>query len=68
MQRNSNLYNASAILVEASKLLIEVDEENRTKILDIAKNLLDKIEINQVELDKIQEYEDKLNEMIKETS
>jgi len=66
MKQNVHLYNSCKHLIAASKFLIDIDEEKRIKILDIAQSLLDQIKIDEVEMNKISDYEKKLDETIKE--
>lgn len=45
MNKNACLYYASTFLLEAAKLLREVNEEKRVEILDIANELVSDIKI-----------------------
>lgn len=63
MTKNFNLFRASAHLLEAGKYLTEIDEEKKAKILDIAKELVDCIEIREEDkknADEIKKYADEI--------
>ncbi len=62
MERNPKLYNASFHLLQAAKLLRELEEPEELieALLNKAEYLKNQIVINQEELDKIAEYKEKI--------
>jgi len=65
MDRNFKLYRASAHVIEAAKYLRGVEKELHKQLLNIAEETLEKIEIDEQEVSKVEEYEKKIREKIK---
>jgi uncharacterized protein (UPF0332 family) len=55
--RNTDLYYASYHLYKAATFLTDIDPKVKTKVLDMAKDFLDKVDITDEDLSKqIEEY------------
>jgi len=60
MDRNFKLYRAAAHALEAAKYLIDIEDQYREKLLTLTSDILDKIEIDEEEIERVEEYGDRL--------
>lgn len=65
MDRNFKLYRAAGHIIESAKYLRTIEPDFREQLLEIAEKLLDRIEIDEDEIRKIEEYEEKIKQAIK---
>jgi len=64
MDRNKNLYDAAGHLLSAARSLDTVDKEKKELLLNIAGELLDKIVIDDKEINEIEKYQKIIREKI----
>lgn len=64
MERNSRLYDCAIKLVDASRLLLPFDQDIKEQILDIATLITQRIVINEDEVEKIEQYSERIKKEI----
>jgi hypothetical protein len=66
MDNNFKLYRSVQHIIEAAKYLRELDDKVHDQLLDMGEDILEKIEIDEEEIKKIEEYERRIKEKIKQ--